>query len=72
MPELKEIGRVSMKGQHLIYLFLLVIVITLSGCDTFNSVRMMQINSNVKPQVNRPEPIKLDAKFIGEKPMCMR
>jgi len=48
---------------------LLTSIITfLTGCDTLNSLRMMQINSDVIPVVNTEQPVTLKARFIGEKP----
>lgn len=54
-------------------IFQLMIVITLSGltltgCEVFNSLRMMQINSDVKPVVIGTERMKLKSVFLGEKP----
>ena len=47
---------------------LLIALSLLAGCDTLNSLRMMQINSNVKPVVSTEHPVQLNARFIGEKP----
>lgn len=47
---------------------ILVSAIGLTGCDILNSVRMGQINSDVKPAWNGAERIKLKSKFMGEKP----
>lgn len=42
--------------------------LTLTGCEVFNSLRMMQINSDVKPVVIGTERMKLKSVFLGEKP----
>lgn len=41
---------------------------TLSGCGTINSIRMMQINSDVEPVMSGPRRVKLRSVFLGEKP----
>ena len=43
-------------------------VLALSGCDTLNSIRMMQINSDVEPNWTGPDTLVLDAVYLGEKP----
>ncbi len=40
----------------------------LTGCNVFNSLRMMQINDNVEPVFSADTRLALDAKFEGEKP----
>lgn len=55
--------------RKLLYGTLLISLLTsITGCDTLNSLRMMQINSNVKPVINSAQPIALKASFLGEKP----
>ena len=55
--------------RKLLYGTLLISLLTsITGCDTLNSLRMMQINSNVKPIINSAQPIALKASFLGEKP----
>lgn len=46
---------------------LISLLTSITGCDTLNSLRMMQINSNVKPIINSAQPIALKASFLGEK-----
>lgn len=54
--------------RKLLYGTLLISLLTsIIGCDTLNSLRMMQINSNVKPIINSAQPIALKASFLGEK-----
>lgn len=40
----------------------------LTGCSTVNSLRMMQINSDVEPVFTEQNRVKLDAVYEGEKP----
>lgn len=50
---------------------LTIVIITavlLAGCDTINSLRMMQINSDVEPDWQGVERIRLKSVFLGEKP----
>lgn len=55
--------------RKLLYGTLLIPLLTsITGCDTLNSLRMLQINSNVEPVINSPQPVSLKARFIGEKP----
>ncbi len=46
----------------------LVLGLILAGCDTLNSVRMMQINSEATPVWTGAERVKLKSEFLGEKP----
>lgn len=48
--------------------FIIVICTSLSACNVANSLRMMQINSNVEPVFSAQTRIKLDALYAGEKP----
>ncbi|MDM7860412.1 aspartyl protease family protein [Alteromonas sp. ASW11-36] len=53
-------------------LFLLIVFAllcsSLSGCNVVNSMRMMQINSNVQPQFSGQSRVALEALYAGEKP----
>lgn len=54
-----------------IILTLAIVIVSslgLGGCDILNSVRMMQINSDVEPILNGKDRIKLKSVFLGEKP----
>ncbi|WDE14019.1 aspartyl protease family protein [Thalassomonas haliotis] len=42
--------------------------LSLGGCDTLNSIRMMQINSDAEPVWTGKERIKLKSVFLAEKP----
>ncbi len=48
--------------------FVLFLVTSVSGCSVANSLRMMQINSDVEPVFTGNTRIKLDALYEGEKP----
>lgn len=41
---------------------------SLTGCNVFNSLRMMQINDNVEPVMTAEGRISLESKYEGEKP----
>ncbi|WP_100657839.1 aspartyl protease family protein [Alteromonas flava] len=45
-----------------------IVAISLSGCSVVNSLRMMQINSDVEPVFTQQTRLKLDAVYEGEKP----
>lgn len=58
-----------MQIHHLKFLFISVFaVIQLAGCNIANSLRMMQINSDVEPVFTGDKRLALDAQYQGEKP----
>lgn len=54
--------------KHALMTGLMASLCLLCGCDTLNSLRMMQINSDVEPQWTAQQRIRLKSVFEGEKP----
>lgn len=50
------------------YFVLITVLLSLGGCGAVNSMRMMQINSDVEPVFTGDKRIKLQSVFLGEKP----
>ncbi len=56
------------KPNKSLFIGLALLCTSLTGCNVVNSLRMMQINSNVEPVFSEQTRVELDAVYAGEKP----
>lgn len=56
------------KSKTFLFVGIVIVCVNLSGCKFLNSLRMMQINSDVEPVFSGETRVALDAIYAGEKP----